>query len=318
MTSSARALALVLALPPLALAGCGNYSNEDLEFENAFPDGDQIQPAIPPAKIAVADEADLAQLTHNVTTGLNGLLSAIVNLVDAIRSQPPTSRGDNSRTWGPAPANNQFGWLARMMIWRDSTDPSQLDYDIAFHKAGGADTDWPELLTGWFRAGQTVRRGRGHFEIDTATLRAEGFDPNLGLLDHMTVDYDTGGDPVVVQMDITNLPDPTNAAALLSAAYDYASALDGRRQMTFDFAANIVPGPMIETTRVISQWLDTGEGKATMTIVAGEALGAMEAQCWDRTFRADYTHKDWSPPDVGTPDVCPDIAVLSVPDLTAP
>jgi len=30
------------------VAGCGNYSNEDLEFMNALPAGDDLQVKIPP------------------------------------------------------------------------------------------------------------------------------------------------------------------------------------------------------------------------------------------------------------------------------
>src|SRR5262245_50221867 len=77
-----------------ALVGCGNYSNEDLEYMNALPNGDELRVDIPPRSSAVTvdEEADLARFTHQVTGGLNTLLAAIVNLVDAVRSVSPTSR----------------------------------------------------------------------------------------------------------------------------------------------------------------------------------------------------------------------------------
>src|SRR6185369_12688377 len=109
-----------------------------------------------------ANDAEMARFTYGVTVGLNSVVAGIVNMVDAIRSLPPTSRTSSSRTWGPANSDHP-GWQSRMIIWRDAGDPAQLDYEIAFHQAGAADTEWPRFLTGWFRAGQTARRGRGHF-----------------------------------------------------------------------------------------------------------------------------------------------------------
>jgi hypothetical protein len=299
------------------VAGCGNYSNEDLEFMNALPAGDDLQVKIPPRSSAVslAEEADLARLTHDVSTGpkgLNALLSAIVNLVDAIRSLSPTSRTSTTRTWGPSPSADHPGWQAKMVITREP-DLSKFDYEISFHRAGGPDTDWTPLLTGWFEAGATARRGLGHFAITTAALRAEGLDPNLGLLDHMEVDYSTAMDPVTISMDITSLPDPTNAAAILSATYDYAAAQDGRHEMNFGFVSDLVPGPAgLETSDVTTLWLDTGEGTGTLTVVSGDGQGATWSQCWDRLFRPTYSHQTWALdlPGLGDPSVCPSIPPL--------
>jgi hypothetical protein len=298
MTS--RAIPLLLA----ALAiGCGNYSNEDLEYMNAVPNRDELRVDIPPrsSAITVDEEAELARFTHQVTGGLNALLTAIVNLVDTVRSVSPTSRTSTSRTWGPYPAEKHAGWLARMMIERDPNDPTRFDYQLAFHRAGAADTDWPVLLDGWFMAGQSVRRGTGHFELMTAMLRAEGLDPDLGLLDHMEADYETGADPITIQMMITNMPDPGSTDGVTTAAYHYAAAQDGRHQMAFGFTANIVPGPLVETTSVTSLWLDSGEGLGDLVVQAGEGAGSTESQCWNGLFQPVYSRKAWATPgeDIG-------------------
>jgi hypothetical protein len=311
MTSRARCACLLAALA----AGCGNYSNEDLEFMNALPNGNELKLSIPPrsSAVTVAEEADLARMTHDVTTSLNGLVGAIVTIVDAVRTLSPTSRTSDSRTWGPYPAEKHPGWQVQMTITRDGADPMQLDYTLAFHRAGGPDTDWPVLLSGWFRAGQTARLGSGYFTITTAALDAEGFDNGFGMLDHMEATYDTGADPITITMMITNLPDPTQANAIATAGYQYAASQDGRHQMTFDLSGNVVPGPLVEAVRVTSQWLDSGEGTGMLTVLSGDAAGSTEDQCWNQLFQPIYSRKAWATPaeDIGTDrSVCASISPL--------
>src|SRR5262249_20596334 len=149
-------------------------------------------------------------------------------------------------------------------------------YQLSFHRVGASDLDWPILLDGWFLAGQTVRQGMGHFDLMTGPVRGEGLDPNLGLLDHMAVDYDTGVDPITIKMDIYSLADPAKTDGPTHFMYDYAAAQDGRHEMTFELVANVVPGPdaLIETVDVTSLWLDSGEGTGALLVVSGDGAGS--------------------------------------------
>src|SRR5260221_7962131 len=111
MISDRRPLSLSLSLASacvaLVAAGCGDYSNEDLEFMNALPESSELRANIPPrsSALAPADEAELARSTHTVTAGFNGLLGALVDIVDTGRSYPPTTPTPNGRIWGPFPAD---------------------------------------------------------------------------------------------------------------------------------------------------------------------------------------------------------------------
>ncbi len=63
-------LTLVLAA---ALAGCGNYSNEDLEYMNAVPDRDALTANMPARRTSCpANEAELSKTTHEVVATFNG------------------------------------------------------------------------------------------------------------------------------------------------------------------------------------------------------------------------------------------------------
>ena len=80
-----------------------------------------------------------------------------------------------------------------MIVSRDDvTDLGRFDYEIAVHHDGAADTDWPVFISGWFQAARPARRGMGHVELVTATVRAEGSTSRTsGMLDHLEIDYDT-------------------------------------------------------------------------------------------------------------------------------
>lgn len=303
MISERRLLSLKVASACAALvaAGCGNYSNEDLEFMNALPESSDLRANIPPrsSALAPADEAELARSTHMVTAGFNGLLMALVGIVDTVRSYPPTTRTPDGRIWGPFPADRakmkNLDWQTRMIVSRDQAIADRFDYEIAVHHVAGADTDWPLLVRGWFQAGHTARRGVGHVELVTAAVRAEGLDvSDLGMLDHLEIDYDTLDDPITITMNVANLPDPSTTDPPAKVIYTYRSNAEGQGEMTFDLFGQFVPGPATEDVRVVSQWLSTGAGRAMLTVVAGDGMGSQQMECWDRSFRATFNDKPWS------------------------
>ena len=309
---------LLLALPFAALA-CGNYSNEDLEFMNALPQGSELRaqmPEVSPA-LAPADEAELAAMTHKTTRDFNGLLAGLVSIVDLVRSLPPSARTTDSRTWGPFPPDQtqlrNRDWWTRMIMRRDLDNPQQFDYEISVHKIGNGALDWPVLIRGWFLAGQTARKGNGHVELVTADARAEGMDlTDLGMLDHLEIDYDTAADPLWVAMTVTSLPAPGSADPPPMLVYTYKANAAGQGQMTFDLYANLVAGPAIEDLNVTARWLPTGAGRAQATIVSGDGQGSQQTECWDSSFRRTYDIKPWNPADDfgGDPSVCVDIPAL--------
>lgn len=308
-TSSWAALTVTAAL----ISGCGNYSNEDLEFMNALPGDDQLAASIPPRSSAITalEEAELARSTHNVTQLFNGIVDDLMRIVDTVRSVSPTTRTPLSRTWGPFPSADHPGWQVRMIVSRVPEDPGLFTYELAFHRDGGADTDWPIFLHGQFQVGGSARRGTGTFDVQTAALRTEGFDFGTSMLDQLSVDYSTVDFPVKVTMHVWNLPDPLMPNAATAATYTYEAAADGQGQMTFTLFGNLVPGPQDEQVMVVSQWLGSGEGRATLSIVSGDGAGLAQTECWDDRFRATFNDKPWArAEDVGDASLCPDISLL--------
>lgn len=304
-----RSKALLLAIA-LASAACGNYSNEDLEFMNALPEGDALRAESPGGQSAVlaADAAELAALAHGLARTVNAIVGGVTGIVDLIRSFPPTSRTPNSRTWGPINDDEHAGFQWKLYMWREPGDLTQLNYQFTYHRIGAADTEWLPYLNGSFQAQQTARRGVGHFDIDTAPARAAGITFDW-LVDTMDVDYVVAAEGGQVVMALTMLPDPKDPKALIDGVFEYRSSIDGRRQMTLDGHSNAVElTAAIERSQLSSRWLDGGDGRATLGIVEGDLAGYTREQCWDRSLDQTYNLAPLEPAkSFGDISACPDI-----------
>jgi hypothetical protein len=315
MTSKLHVLLLTLALA----AGCGNYSNEDLEFMNALPEQNLLAAEIPRALVLPTNEAELSRMTRQTTRDFNGLLATLVGFVDWIRSHPPTSRTRDSRIWGPYAADASKGrnldWQTRMIITRDLAEVNQFNYEISVHKNGTADTLWYAFIRGSFHQSETVRRGTGYVELVTADVRAAGLDvSDLEKLDHLRIDYDTVDDPIWIKMTYVALPDPGAPAPMI--VYDYRATQAGQGQMTFDLYGDLILLTAAqEHMNVTTRWLPTGQGRGTLTVVSGDGAGFVQQECWDRRSAPTFRVKPWAPTeelpaDPTDPDICPVIPEL--------
>jgi hypothetical protein len=312
-----------------ALGGCGNYSNEDLAFMNAVPSTSQLAVVLPAAPASV-NEAELAQTTHNTIALVNGLLDDVLGLIDGVRTNEPTSRqGDQSRTWGPFPDGTHPGWQWQLIVQRDAADASTFDYFLEA-AAPGAPGSWIQFVVGTFDATGGASQGNGQVTAHFDALGKAGFPLDANAMPLLTLqiayqNYRTQGQPIAVSMAIDRTPDPNGVT---SATIAYQVLADGSGQMKFTLVGNIVLGPATETVEVDSGWLPSGAGMATLSVVAGDAAGSTQTECWDATFAAIYNNKPWLPgQDVGTSALCPTLpsfpastpdASISSPDASSP
>jgi hypothetical protein len=295
-------------------AGCGNYSNEDLEFMNALPDKSDLSADVPVrSAISIGDTAELYRMTRDVAVIFNGIVDAFLTLIDTIRSFEPTTRRPNERIWGPVASKDQPGWDIRMKMTRD--DLATFSYQVGFRPSGfsgGEDEGWLNVITGTFNAAGGVRKGSGTLAIITAAARAAGLDPGLGYLDWMNATYDNHAFPTSVGLQYANLPNPNQPTDPTDGTYSYSAQQNGQGALTFNFSANSIPGPAgIDVFNVTSNWLGTGQGRSDLQVVSGDDAGARETQCWNQQFQAVYIDKPWSVlEDIGTPSDCPSIPSL--------
>jgi hypothetical protein len=294
--------------------GCGNYSNEDLEYMNAVPAGNQLVATLPAYSAALppANEAELATTTHNVTSQFNQMIDNTLGGVDAIRSYEPSSRTPTSRTWGPFASTDQVGWDWRLTVSHDDPQSTVFTYELDVENTADTAAGWLTFVTGSFDATEGVRKGMGSMTVTTDALTAAGFpfDQGTAPFEMLTVSYSTLNYPITVDMTIVRAPDATNAVT--SVVYSYAGQADGSGQMSFTLTGNLVAGPAIETVAVVSAWLPTGAGEASETVEQGDGAGLIQTECWNTSFAATYNSKPWATTEnVGDPTACPSLPSFS-------
>jgi hypothetical protein len=294
-------------------AACGNYSNEDLEFMAAVPTTTQLAVELPSALSSV-NEAELARKTHDAIDTVNQALKNVLGLIDGVRTYTPTSRTSDSRTWGPFPDQNHAGWQWELIVRRDPADSAVFNYVLqADNPAAGI--DWVPFLTGSFDGAGGASQGTGQVKANFAALLASQFplDAKTAALADITITYqnlDTAGSPTQVGMTIDSASSDPSAPTSLSIVYEIL--VDGSGQMTFALTGNLVPGPATETVQVISQWLSSGAGEATLKVASGDGVGLAQTECWDSSFGATFNSKPWSlVEDVGTSADCPSLPALA-------
>jgi hypothetical protein len=283
-------------------AGCGNYSNEDLEFMNALPAKEDLSADIPTrSALTVGTEAELAKSTHEVVKTFNGMLFNILSGVDLIRSFQPSERGHDSRTWGPVPQDKVPTWQWHFVVTRDEIAPSTFAYALELQPKTSPPDQWVSFLDGSFTSTRGARRGVGEFVMQTDDLRAANYpnDVEGRKIKSLTVQYDTRDFPITVTMELVTYPDPDDVSVFVTTTYQYGAQADGQGALKFTITGNLDPTtPALETLSVTSRWRPAGEGRAEAMITVGDGVGLTETQCWGADFNATYTSKPWQP----TPD----------------
>jgi len=277
----ARRSAIVLAL---ALVGCGNYSNEDLDYLSALPQTEDLSveaPKMSPVRPALEDDA--LQTTSDVTTKLNAMADNLLALVDQIRSGYPTSRNGNQRIWGPGPADGNPGWQVEFTMTKDgAANPVTFEYSLLMIPPGMGIDGALTVLTGTFQATGGAH-GVGQLSLTPAAARDAGAVlPGLEKLMTLTIGYDTQDWPRTLTMEVVSIPtvDPTMDAR--QAMYTYQRAQNGDGAMSFTFLKDAIPGPMgVDTLSITSHWQGSGAGRADIAVTAGDGAGLISwTDCW--------------------------------------
>lgn len=311
--SKAAALAAALGVVGLSAGGCGNYSNDDLEYLNAMPQTEDVSMEAPlMASVRRLEEDEALKMTTAVTTVVNATAAALLGLVDKIRTYTPTSRSANGRVWGPFPDDNHPGWqVAFRMSKATAADgvTSHFDYQLVMIGPPGTTfvgpagtTNETAVLVGWFEWAGRASGGTGHLVLQPKEARDAGLLlENLDKVITFTVDYDNLSDVRMLNVSVVNEPpvDPTKDAQ--SATYHYERAPNGDGAMQFTFLQDTVEGPAgVDTLDIKSRWRMTGEGRARISVLSGDHAGLTWVDCWAASSLTSYNELR----SVGDPATC--------------
>jgi hypothetical protein len=298
------AFVLIGAIGPV---GCGNYSNDDLDFQLALPEQSDI--AVKTQLLVLrTDSAEYYLATRNAIKTFNTMVLDLVALIDHVRGNSPTSRQGDRRIWGPFPSDKYPTWEIRVVMDRSTVSSSLLhmDYWVQLRPVGQGDSSWVSFLAGDYTSQGSATTGSGHIHLLANDVRVSGYpiddDPGLATLDHLDVTYSNVGYPTTVNMTIVNLPTATTQ----SGTYAYAQNQDGSGRMTFNWQGTDAGVPI--TATMTSQWVGSGAGRADLTAALTPNLPdpptLFGTDCWGVDTVATYSKRLQGNTESGSPDSC--------------
>lgn len=307
-----------LLLIALALTGCGNWSNADLEYLNAMPTRDTLQAQVKGAPASssqplsgtgtkkqslfgnsgmplnVGDHSEGYDETVNASLMFNNWISFIVSVVEFIETVQPTVRTKNSRVWGPYPDKDHPGFDLRITITK--IDESHFTYAFEWKPSSTAD-GYFSLVDGTVTATTNLHHGVGSIDIHSKTARDHfgGWDG----VDEVKINYDTRAFPTAVDVVAT----AANSAGELDWTYQNAEDTSGKLEYTIIPDPPLYNGGIVEI-RANSYWLADGSGREDANVTKGTIAGANGTECWDANHNVTY-QKYWDGTVHGDETKCP-------------
>jgi hypothetical protein len=267
-------------------ASCGgNYSNEDLDFQDALPEQEDIAVKLPAQAVEVADGAEYYRTTRDVVKVMTGISQAFLDLIDSVRAQVPSERATGHRVWGPYTVVEHPGWVFRLVMDRSDGPPASFAYSVEVKGDGG----WIVLLTGGYDQTGGPRRGEGQVKLTTDAARAAGYP--LAALEpwrELTIDYQTRDFPLSLRMTLLSFPESA------TTTYQYQQNRDGSGDMLFDFPTPKL-APFATVLGMHSRWLGSGAGRADVRVRTGTLSGRTGSDCWGIDGRSTFSLRQIPP-----------------------
>jgi hypothetical protein len=276
---------LLVATAAMSLTACVKQDDPPDAIRRAIPTADQVSIKLPTGgNREIGQLAEWYVATRAITTTFNGGTAWVLVLIHTIVQFPVTSVDGDTYTWGPFggaldPAEYKLdvrdvgdGTYEWRLSGRSRTQPGA-EFEVII--AGASDP----------RAGELA--GAGSFSIDfDAGRRVHPIDADPEARGQIDVRYDLAARHL--ELDITT----TDAGGQpVLATYEYNEGADRSGDMVFELDGDMGGGPEIEHAVVRSRWLASGEGRADLALIGGDAAnpgGVLASECWNSFFRREY------------------------------
>lgn len=287
-----------LAMLALALAGCGNWSDEDAQFLSAIPQKEDL--TLTPLSSASAQSTALTGRTEQrqdalgepsttydtVSAGVglvNGLVVGLTVGLDFVRSLEPSVREPGRRVWGPYPDRDHPGFDVQVTMQRETTG---YRYELQWRRRGEA--DFVAVIVGHFY-GERARGGAGDLLVDFDKAKAVGTANATELNRTIALSYDlsrqTPNELVATQVSGT------------SERYQYIVYPDGGGEVIFTTNANFwgPPTSANETLLITSRWRADHAGRASIGLSGGDLAPAQGTytECWSAARLKIFAWRDF-------------------------
>ncbi len=227
--------------------------------------------------------AEFYQFTVVVTGFVNGSVWAILNLVEDIIQQPPTTVTKTEAVWGPytaplSPITYKFTMTA---------SNGGISYVLQGKPKTADDTAYVSLLTGNHQpTGQNA--GQGQFVLDLNASHSLNNDPNQAGTVAVQYARDTSAN-LVVMASFQGVVDQSTGQ-LVDANYGFAQQAGADGDFEFVLTKDFDGKGQLETLAVKSRWQQDGAGRSDV-LGSGGDLGSTQilaSECWDSNFKETY------------------------------
>ncbi len=316
----------------MVLAGCGApFTNapfeDDARFLSALPDRETLEVGAPdaqaaresvPSKCRASGNADssgeqgarsdasgsddcdpdtLRVMTYDTVTQMNAYVADLLEVLDAIRSHPPTTRTEDSRIWGPVWSDSLSAWMRLEVVWVEPVFQYALSLSLEAEDAGDP------LLYGRYQPGSTADEGQGSFTFDFTTRST--YHPDTIRTGTMDVIYDTRGEGLELEVEGHALGQEGNSTTI-DESYAYSGQGDGSGSFYFSKPVDVYGDEaVLEQASIWGIWQADGQGRSDLEFQGGD-LGAYQAtatECWSAAQTPTWSSMAGCDP-VGSSDTC--------------
>lgn len=303
--------------------GChGAYSNENLLYLKAIPRDLQVDV---PEKEGAGQGLRAAQFedgqarfygeTLQETKKINDQLEEIFGHLDnVVKNTEPAGEEDNTRVWGPLPADGAELALFITHVTTTTTATVVLDgtvivsddwyeYALLARPVGGTDLDWVPALFGRSIPDESTPFGTGALFLDLKVLDPGG----QGII---FIAYDSRFDSMALDFIVDVNFDPMTEKFDPEAGWRFRRAANGDIDYRlFYYQDTEDEGPRPELFQISARWRADWFGRADVLISGGDlGLQTFDAnECWDPGFLRTYFDSNFPlffPQRTGTPQDC--------------
>jgi hypothetical protein len=296
----------------LLFVGCGVESAED-EFRDGLPSKEMVQVKEPGAGtgqrlesdavsgLALGQRSDFYSFTRGATVIVNGGTVFVLNLLEEITKNPPTTLEGDVAVWGPhTEALSPTTWKLTVTKTGDNT----YTYKLEGKGKTEADSAFKTVLSGSHSIavdaqGNRQRNfGSGDMKLDWDAAQAlPEHDNNIGTLD---IRYSRPDAKSVITVDAAfrNVKDDERPGTRVNADYLYKETPDAGGEFDFGLSKNFdtdASRPAVERLTIKSRWAQSGAGRADVKITGGDfgVADARVSECWDANFASQYLEASW-------------------------
>jgi hypothetical protein len=278
----------------LVLVGCGGSSSSD-PFKASLPSQSSTALTVPGGGSATASVGESQQallgataqfylITRTVTRDVNGLVGAILALVEHITDDPASARDANRAVWGPL---TDALSPATYLLVVEKVGPSDYHYVLTGKPKGADDTAYQAVLAG---AAHVVDEAHGSGDFLADFSAAHALDPTAQATGGIAVHYDNTSNPRVVEVGFKDFVGKTGEAPN-NALYRFAEHPDHSGNFEFAALTDIDhDGQDLELLAILSRWSGDGRGRSDVSATGG-SLGTITVvveECWDAAFAESY------------------------------